>query len=398
MKKEKKVMTKNRYTETDVDKLPEDFGVPVSAKERQQLAALKSKEAQRKQAAAQTHPVQGKQSSAQSLQGSSDWDNEAEKSGKKKKKKHFFRRLVVCLCILVMVLGGAAYGAVRYYVSKMNYQPYTTGYVRGSDVYGEKGVTNILLIGTDERRTGDTERSDTMILLTIHPGNQKIIMTSILRDSYVEIPGYGKSRLNAAYQFGGADLLIQTIEQNFKIAVDYYAKVDFYSFVDIVDAVGGVMIDVDEGERNYVNGYLNEINALLGAPEGDGYLTSTGVQLLNGKQALSYARIRYIGTDFQRTQRQREILQGVIANAKTSGPNAMLSLLDTVLPQIVTDIPEHNMTMLILKCVFYLGYDIEESRIPMDGTWWNEDANGQEVLGIDFEANIQGIRQVLYGQ
>ena len=72
--------------------------------------------------------------------------------------------------------------------------------------------------------------------------------------------------------------------------------------------------------------------------------------------------------------------------------------MDTVLPQIMTDVPEHEMTMLILKSVFYLGYDMEECRIPMDGTWWNEDANGQEVLGIDFEANIQGIRQVLYGQ
>lgn len=407
MKKEKKVITKNRYTEIDVDKLPEDFGRPVSARERQQLAALKSKEAQRKQSAAQPHPVQGKQSASQSAsmqraQGNSAEANGTEKSGKKKKiqkkKKRFFPRLVVCVCILVVVLGGTAYGAVRYYVSKMNYQPYTTEYVRGGDVYGEKGVTNILLIGTDERRTGDTERSDTMILLTIHPGNQKMIMTSLLRDSYVEIPGYGSSRLNAAYQFGGAALLIQTIEQNFKIAVDYYAKVDFYSFVDIVDAVGGVTIDVDEGEMNYVNGYLNEINALLGAPAGDGYLASPGVLQLNGKQALSYARIRYIGTDFQRTQRQREILQGVLTNARQAGPKALLTLMDTVLPQIMTDIPEHEMTMLILKSVFYLGYDMEECRIPMDGTWWNADANGQEVLGIDFEANIQGIRQILYGQ
>lgn len=401
--KEKKNITKNRYKETDVDKLPEDFGTPLSEKERQEMyTAARARQGKAKQAVSQKTVSQTRAAAPQNGPVSPDSNmGEKKQRGKKvpkKKKKHFFRRLIVNLCILVLIFGTIAYGVVRYYVAKMDYQPYSTDYVRGSDVYEEKGVTNILLIGTDERHTGDTERSDTMILLSINPKSRKMIMTSILRDSYVEIPGYGKSRINGAYQFGGAALLIQTIEQNFKIGIDYYAKVDFYSFVDIVDAVGGVMIDVDEGERNYVNGYLNEINALLGAPEGDGYLTSTGVQLLNGKQALSYARIRYIGTDFQRTQRQREILQGVIANAKTSGPNAMLSLLDTVLPQIVTDIPEHNMTMLILKCVFYLGYDIEENRVPMDGTWWNEDVNGQEVLGIDFEANIQGMRQIIYGQ
>ena len=401
--KEKKDITKNRYKETDVDKLPENFGAPLSEQERQEMYVVaRAKEGKKKQPASQKSDSQTRAGVSQNMsvfpEKSVVEEGQRGKKKSKKKKKHFFRKLLVILCILILVLGGTAYGAVRYYVTKMDYQPYATDYIRGSDVYGEKGVTNILLIGTDERHTGDTERSDTMILLSINSKSRKMIMTSILRDSYVEIPGYGKSRINAAYQFGGAALLIQTIEQNFKIGIDYYAKVDFYSFVDIVDAVGGVMIDVDEGERNYVNGYLNEINALLGAPEGDGYLTSTGVQLLNGKQALSYARIRYIGTDFQRTQRQREILQGAIVNAKAAGPKAILSLLDTVLPQIVTDIPEHDMTMLILKCVFYLGYDIGENRVPMDGTWWNEDVNGQEVLGIDFEANIQGIRQVIYGQ
>ncbi len=385
--KEKKEVTGNRYEETDVDRLPEDFGRPLSAKERQ------AREEIRKQTAS------GKGTSGGSGSAASGKVRERSinrVSSPKKKKKHIFRKLIFVLSILILILGGTAYGIVRYYVSKMNYQPYSTDYVRGGDVYGEKDVINILLIGTDERHSGDTERSDTMILLSINPHSKKLIMTSILRDSYAEIPGRGKSRLNAAYQWGGAALLAQTIEQNFKVAIDYYAKADFYSFVDMVDAVGGVMIDVDEGEMQYVNGYLNEINALLGAPQGDGCITAAGMQQLNGKQALSYARIRYIGTDFQRTQRQREILQGIMAKAKQASPKVILTLLDTVLPQIATDIPEHEMTMLISKSIFYLGYDMVENRIPMDGTWWNEDVNGQEVLGMDFEANIQGMRQIIY--
>lgn len=391
--KEKKTVTKNRYQETDVDKLPENFGVPVSEQERK--AAYYTKTGRNVPQKSQTS--QRMQNPAQKSQKAEYRPPSHENTGKaRKKKKHFFRKLLVTLLVLLIILTGTAYGIVRFYVAKMNYQPYVTEYVRGSDVYQEKGVTNILLIGTDERHTGDTERSDTMIVLSVNPKKRKVVMTSILRDSYVEIPGYGNHRLNAAYQYGGAALLIQTIEQNFKVGIDYYAKVDFYSFVDIVDAVGGVMIDVDEGERGYVNGYLNEINALLGAPEGDGYLTETGMQLLDGKQALSYARIRYIGTDFQRTDRQREILQGVMTKARHASPKTLLSLLDMVLPQIVTDIPDHKMTMLILGSIFYLGYDMEQNRVPMDGTWWNEIVNGQEVLGIDFQANIQGIRQMIY--
>ncbi len=393
--KEKKVITNNRYEETDVDRLPEDFGKPLSQKERQELYAAQRAGKGKESLAARDGAAGGARVSSERKNGEKETKS---LSTDKKKKKHPVLKLILVICILVLLAGTAVYGTVRYYVSKMDYQPYSTDYVRGSDVYWEEEVCNILLIGTDERREGDTERSDTMILLSINPKTNRMIMTSFLRDSYVEIPGYGKSRLNAAYQRGGAALLAQTIEQNFKVGIDYYAKVDFFSFVDLVDAVGGVMIDVDEGEMNYVNGYLNEINSLLGAPAGDCYLTASGIQLLNGKQALSYARIRYIGTDFQRTQRQREILQGVMAKAKQAGPENLLALLDTVLPQITTDIPKHEMTMLICKSLFYLSYHMEENRIPMDKTWWDEDANGQEVLGMDFEANIQGIRQMIYGE
>lgn len=389
MGKKQREVTKDRYQEEDVDLLPEDFGKPVSEEEKSVIRRPAQKRQEVRQgsyAGAVSQAVPHAQ--VRSGNGAQD---------KKSKSKHTLRKLAKLAAVMALVLFGIAYAGVRFYVAKMNYQPYETAYVRPADVYKERGVTNLLLVGTDERHSGDTERSDTMIILSINSKKHRLVMTSVLRDSYVEIPGYGAHRLNAAYQYGGADLLIQTIEQNFKVAIDAYAKVDFYSFVDIVDAVGGVSIDVDEGERNYVNGYLNEINALLGAPEGDGYLTQTGVQLLNGKQALSYARIRYIGTDFQRTERQREILQGVVANSKNIRPSALLTLLDQVLPQITTNMTEHRMTMMILKSILYMGYDQEQNRVPMDGTWWDEIVDGQEVLGMDLEANRQGIRTKIYG-
>lgn len=398
-----KDITENRYSETDVDRLPENYGQPISAEQR---AWMESQEKRRRKAASSYAAVPDGQQNIQQTEGKADFREtaalEAEGMEKNRKEKNVrkkgkgLRKTVSFLLVCAVVLFGCAYGGVRYYVSKMNYRPFETEYVSGADVFRENGTLNMLLIGTDERHSGDTERSDSMIILSINQKKHRIVLTSILRDSYVNIPGHGQSRLNAAYQYGGAALLIQTIEENFKIGIDYYAKVDFYSFVDIVDAVGGVDIDVDEGELVYVNGYLNEINALLGAPEGDSYLAGPGVQRLNGKQALSYARIRYIGMDFQRTDRQREIIQGIASRAKTMKPTVLIRLLDQVLPQITTNVEEHKMTMLILKSVLYLRYDMKQNRIPMDGTWSDDRVNGQEVLGIDFDANIRGIRECIY--
>lgn len=308
------------------------------------------------------------------------------------------KRKLIKIAVILLVLFGVVYAMVNSVVSKTNYEKLDTDYVRPSDVETVKGVKNILLIGTDARSTDEDGRSDSMIILSINSKNNRIVMTSILRDSYVEIPGHGSNRINAAYSYGQEALLIQTIEQNFKIPIDAYAKVDFFSFIDIVDAVGGVEIDVSDEEMKWVNAYLNETNELLGKEFGDGYLTQSGTQTLTGKQALSYARIRYIGTDFQRTERQREILTAVMDKAKTMGPSGVTKIMNTVLPKITTNIPDSELTMMTMKAVMYMGYDMEQIHLPLDGTWENATISGMQVLKIDFEANIAGFKEAVYGE
>lgn len=308
------------------------------------------------------------------------------------------KRKIVKIAVVVLVLFGLVYGGVYAMVGKVDYETMETDYVRPNDVETVNGVKNILLIGTDARSSDEDGRSDSMIVLSINTKKNRIVMTSILRDSYVEIPGHGSNRINAAYSYGQEDLLIQTIEQNFKIPIDAYAKVDFFSFIDIVDAVGGVEIDVSEEEKEWVNAYLNETNELLGKEFGDGYLTSAGVQTLSGKQALSYARIRYIGTDFQRTERQREIITAVIDKAKKSGPTAITKIMDSVMPNVKTNMKHSELTMLVMKAVTYVGYDMEQIHIPADGTWKNATISGMSVLQMDFDANIQVFKDVVYGE
>ena len=319
----------------------------------------------------------------------------------KKKKTAKWKIVLIALVITFLLAAIAAVGAfilIYSNVSRTNYEPIAQS-ERSADVLAEqKGVKNILLLGTDERVSGETSRSDAIIVLSINENRKKIVMTSILRDSYVEIPGYGKNRINHAYQMGGAALMIQTIENNFKIPIDSYAKVDFFSFMGIIDKLGGVPITVTQEELGYLNGYIAEINTLQGLPVNDGQLAQAGNYQLNGKQALAYSRIRYIGTDFARTERQRTVLDGLFQQLKTASPKELYEVAATILPDITTNIGNMDLTKMIAKSVFYMKYDIIQNRIPMDGTWNDLVVGGQEVLEIDFEANREGLKSMIYGE
>lgn len=312
---------------------------------------------------------------------------------KKKRRRHILLKLILVLAVLIFGI----HFMIMKMVSGTNYQPYETTYVRADDVMTSPWVENILVVGTDARNPDASSRSDCMIIVSINRRYGKLVMTSILRDSYVEIPGYGQNRINAAFQYGGADLLIQTIEQNFKIGIDHYVKVDFFSFINIIDALGGVDIDVDGEEAQYVNMYLCEINNLLGVEQGDGNLTVTGMQTLSGKQALSYSRIRYIGTDFARTGRQREVMNAMMAKAKTLNPIKLLSVCNEVLPELTTDISDSELAWLLMQAPLFLTYESSECRIPADHTWSNLIAGpGMEVLQLDFAANVEILQKAIY--
>lgn len=251
-------------------------------------------------------------------------------------------------------------------------------------------VYNILLIGNDSRDKDTLGRSDSMILVSINEKTKQIIMTSIMRDSYVYIPGYGTTRINAAYAYGGPDLLIDTIETNFKIKVDKYVGVNFFSFVDVVDAVGGVKVTIDDKEAELIN---------KGNPK-EQPLPGGGTYVLNGAQALYYSRIRYYGNaDYQRTERQRTVLQAIFDEMGNASLGEMKDVLNTVLPEVTTDIKEGEMFTLMLDFVRkYKDYEVVQCRVPKDGTITDLVINGAMVLGIDLPANIEYMRENIYGE
>ena len=257
-------------------------------------------------------------------------------------------------------------------------------------------IFNILVIGCDTRKKGGVGRSDAMILFSVNEDTEKIHMTSIMRDSYVSIPGKGNNRINAAYAFGGGKLLLDTIETNFDVNVDKYVAFDFYSFMDIVDSIGGIDIEVTEAEIPVLNSYVKGLNKLSGRNEDEYLVTQSGLQHLNGTQALGYARIRYVGDgDFERTNRQRTVIAKVFEKAQTLNLLEIHDLLNAFLPQVKTNLTQEEILSLMLQALEYLQYDLESHRLPVDDSWKYMRVNGMSVLGIDLEQNQKALKEFM---
>ncbi len=316
---------------------------------------------------------------------------------KKRKRKSWFRRFLFTITILAALVLGGIYFLVGAAYGKLNYAPIDS--LKGEPLKDE-GVINILLIGSDSRDNGVEGRSDAIILLSVNRRSKNIYMTSLLRDMYVEIPGHDDNRLNAAYSFGGAELLMETIEQNFGIQVNRYAVVNFQAFANLVDAAGGVDLELTTEEIEYVNGYLQEYNMLTDRPQGTDNMdpSASGMVHLNGPQALAYSRNRYIGTDFGRTLRQRKVLTQVIHKLPRAVVTHPGELMDGLMPNLTTNLTQWECYTLTLQTPGFLGYEIVQGSIPLEGTYSNGDIRGMAVLQVDFEANRKFFRDVVYAR
>jgi len=320
----------------------------------------------------------------------------SKKKKRKKRKSKLKRLLVVLLVLMILAIGGGCYLIGKAY-SKMNYHPIDSVVTAPME---EDNVVNILLIGSDSRGTGDEGRSDAMILLSISDRTDKIYMTSLLRDMYVEIPGHKGNRLNAAYSLGGAELLMETIEHNFDIEVNRYVMVNFEAFAKLVDSVGGIELELTSQEIEYVNGYLVEYNMLFDRPQGTDNMdpSASGLVHLNGAQALAYSRNRYLGTDFGRTERQRKVLTAVIQKAPKALVTNPEELFNGILPNLTTNLTQKEMMQLGLMAPKALAYEMISESIPLAGTYQNVSVRGMDVLEVDFETNKKYLQENIYGE
>ena len=247
----------------------------------------------------------------------------------------------------------------------------------------EDHIINILLIGQDNYG-GVRSRSDSMILCTVNLDQKTLLMTSFLRDMYIDIPEYnGKSyednRLNTCYMYGGSGLLCEALKQNFGVQVDHTIEVDFSRFASIVNVMGGVGIELTTAEANHLkNGAV------------------PGYNVLNGSQALAYARIRKLDSDFGRTNRQRKVIEALLGKVKDMDLNQIKDLINTVFPLVSTDMT--NAEIITYAITFFpilKDIKVTSQAIPAQGTYRSAYIRGMAVLLPDFEANRKILQETL---
>ncbi len=255
----------------------------------------------------------------------------------------------------------------------------------------ETDAFNLLLIGIDARDDSFSGNSDAMILLSINRNMKKVVMTSLLRDIYVSIPGHGNNRLNHAYMTGGMSLLTQTIQNNFGIHVDRCVVINFYLMMDLVDALGGLDLDVSADEIRVMNMYIRNHNRMLERPLETDVLSEADAGLLHadGSQTLAYTRVRYVGTDFARTGRQRIVINKCLEKIKDMNPGELMALAEEFLPEVRTDLTQGDCASLLLTLLRFPDYQIETMTIPREGTYQFAEIRNMSVLTIDFQKNTE---------
>ena len=291
---------------------------------------------------------------------------------------------VIIICVVVL---GAGYMYIRANIYKKT-EPLTSEHLQAPVKTKEEtieyteveGITNVLLVGVDGLDFDEKyQRSDSMIIATLDSNKEKVKLTSLYRDTLVYIPGYGEEKMNLAFSLGGPELVMETIKYNFDVNIEKYIMINFAGFEAIIDQIGGVEIDVKEYQLHELNKYIGQATG-----GGDCPVEKAGLQILNGKQALSYARIRKgVGDDYERTERQREVLFKVVEKLQKTDVIKYFSIANKMLDYLRTNIEIMdglNMAYTISK---FSNLETEQLSIPVQELCVDEEVNGNMALRMD---------------
>lgn len=246
-----------------------------------------------------------------------------------------------------------------------------------------KNITNILLIGLDKRPGESSSRADSIIIVSINKKSDSIKLISLMRDMYIEIPGYDNNRINASYAFGGALLLAETIKNSFTTPVDGIVEIEFSGFSKVIDVMGGIDMELNKDEALHLNKEYR-------------YNLVEGTNHMTGDQALAYSRIRYVGNaDYERTERQRKVLVTIYNKFKDSTIKTIYELAEQILPLVSTDLSTMQLFNLTLTVMRMGTPEIETYRIPAEGKFTPATINGMSVLLPDIACNAELLREYI---
>ena len=313
-----------------------------------------------------------------------------------------FKKIVLILIGIILLIGLSGFG---YVYSKLNKMYVKDEVVKDIENTEEAtivdGITNILLVGTDGEYVEKGNRSDSVMLVTIDSKNKDIKISSIARDTYVNIPGYSTEKLTHAYAYEGIDLLKEVFKENFDLDIDKYIAVNFVSFMDIMDELGGVEVNVEEKDIKEINKYIDACYGYYKNKDEKEkeYIKESGVQRLNGYQALAFSRIRYTDSAFARDNRHREVAQSVYKEFAQKGVDTYKRCADIVLNNTKTNISPIEMMNLAYTVLKINDKDIEQFQFPLAEHRKGHIISKQKgwVLEWDKEPNLEAWHKFIFG-
>ena len=314
--------------------------------------------------------------------------------------KHF-KRVAFILIGLIVTICLSGFGYVYFKLNKMYVKDEA---VKSTEEQGTmvEGITNILLVGTDGENIEKGNRSDSMMVVTIDSKNKDIRISSIARDTYVDIPGYSTEKLTHAYAYEGIDLLKEVFKVNFNLDIDKYIAVNFVSFMDIMDELGGVEVNVEEKDINEINKYIDGCYGYYkNKDEKDKeYITKSGVQRLNGYQALAFSRIRYTDSAFARDNRHREVAESVYKEFAQKGVETYKKCAEIILNNTKTNISPIEMMNLAYTVLKINDKDIDQFQFPLEEYRNGHIISKQKgwVLEWDKEPNLEAWHKFIFGE
>lgn len=267
------------------------------------------------------------------------------------------------------------------------------------ETVSDNDIYNVLLVGVDRRDKSWNGNSDSMMLVSINKAKNRVSIVSLMRDTYVDIPGVGYNKLNAAYAYGAGPLLCQTITDTYRIQVDRYAAVDFFDLIEIIDIIGGVDLEISAKEAEVANGYILDMCNLMEIDGMEHQIPSEGGMIhCDGVMAVAFARNRFVGnSDYERTERQRYLISQLVQEVKRMSVAQMTEKMSAILEHVTMNIPESDIWSMITELPDMLEYRFEMDRIPYDDMYEVIYVKGQDMLVPDWEATLDKLHNFIYG-
>jgi LCP family protein required for cell wall assembly len=263
-----------------------------------------------------------------------------------------------------------------------------------ADTSSQKQI-NIAFFGVDRRTTSDFGNSDLIMIASVDLESHRVSLSSIMRDTYVKIYARGKNKINAAYLEGGPKLAIRTLNENFDLDIKEYVSVDFFGSAKIIQALGGIEIDVKPEEIDFMNNYLGEIAGIDKSPAR--YITKPGLQLLDGKQAVAYTRIRGVGRgDYDRIERQKTVMSAVAAKFGDKGKEILPILIKDIYPNIETNLDFAKLFMIGNNLMQAEKRSVEHARFPSDRLSEGIRVDNIWYLSTDLKATTHSLHNFIY--